>query len=195
MKSFLILIALASSAMATEQAFLPSQIGIPELKILPAGLLLKTTATGNYFDESSRLFRPLFDYISSRKIAMTTPVEAKIEGAAMFFWVSESQRAKVSGSMGAVEVVELPERRVARLGARGTYSEKNFFLTRDRLLAWLAQRKDVVLAGAPYGVYWNGPLMPGFLKHYEVHIPVQPVGQVKPLQALSIISREPLPTL
>ena len=180
MKRFLLLIALASTVMATEQAFLPAPIGTPELKTLPAGLLLKATATGNYFDESNRLFRPLFNYISSHEIAMTTPVEAKIEGAAMFFWVAKSQRAKVSGSTETVEVVEVPERWVARLGARGSYSAKNFSVTRDELLAWLEQRKEVEAAGPPYAVYWNGPLMPGFLKRFEVHVPVRAVSQVQP---------------
>jgi hypothetical protein len=33
--------------MAAEQAFPPSPVGEPELKTLPAGLLLKTSAPGN----------------------------------------------------------------------------------------------------------------------------------------------------
>lgn len=163
--------------MATEQAFPPSPVGAPELKTLPAGLLLKASATGNYFDQSNRLFRPLFSYISSHEIAMTTPVEARIEGAAMFFWVATSQRSKVAGSSGAVEVLEIPERWVASLGARGGYSAENFAKTRDQLLDWLGQRKDVEAAGAPYAVFWNGPFMPGFLKRYEVHVPVRSASQ------------------
>jgi len=177
MKRLLLLIALASPLMATEQAFPPSPIGAPELKTLPAGLLLKASAPGNYFDHSNRLFGPLFRYISSHQIAMTTPVEAKIEGAAMFFWVAKSQQAKVSGSTGGVEVVEIPERWVASLADRGSYSARNFSETRDQLLAWLGQRTDVEAAGPPYAVYWNGPFTPGFLKRFEVHVPVRTAGQ------------------
>ena len=147
--------------------------------MLPAGVLLKTSATGNYFDQSNRLFRPLFSYISYHEIAMTTPVEAKIESAAMFFWVAKSQRAKLAGSTGAVEVVEIPERWVASLGARGRYSAQNFAKTRDQLLAWLGQRKEVEAAGSPYAVYWDGPFTPGFLKRFEVHVPVRSVGQAE----------------
>lgn len=179
MKRCLFLIALASSVMATEQAFPPTRAGAAELKTLPAGVLLKASATGNYFDQSNRLFRPLFDYISSHEIAMTTPVEAKIEGAAMFFWVAKSQRAKIAGSTGGIEVVEIPERWVASLGTRGSYTAQNFAETRDRLLAWLGQRKDVEAAGAPYAVYWNGPFTPGFLKRFEVHVPVRSVGKIQ----------------
>lgn len=172
----LFLIVFASSAMAAPNAFPPSPVGSPELKTLPAGLLLKATATGNYFDNSGRLFRPLFNYISSHNIAMTTPVEAQIDGAAMFFWVSVGERAKVAGSSGGVEVVEIPERRVASLGERGSYSPQNFSRTRDALLAWLNTRTDVKPTGPAYAVYWNGPFTPGFLKRYEVHVPVSLAG-------------------
>lgn len=165
--------------MATEQAFPPSPVGAAELKTLPAGVLLKASASGNYFDQSNRLFGPLFSYISSHDIAMTTPVEAKIEGAAMFFWVANSQRAKVAGSTGTVEVVEIPERWVASLGARGSYSAQNFAKTRDQLLVWLGQRKDVEPAGSAYAVYWDGPFKPGFLKRFEVHVPVRSVGPTR----------------
>ncbi|MDI1319200.1 MAG: heme-binding protein, partial [bacterium] len=159
--------------MATEQAFPPSPVGAPEIKTLPAGVLLKAAGSGNYFEGANGLFRPLFRYISSHDIAMTTPVEAQIDSAAMFFWVAESQRAKVAGSQAGVEVLQLPERLVASLGARGSYSAANFAETRDALMAWLAQRTDVTPAGPAYAVYWNGPFTLGFLKRYEVHVPVR----------------------
>ena len=159
--------------MATEQAFPPSAVGVAELKTLPAGVLLKASGQGNYFEQASGLFRPLFKYISAHEIAMTTPVEAKIEGAAMYFWVAESQRGKVAGSAGGVEVVETAERRVASLGAKGSYSAKNFAKTRDALLEWLKTQLEVEVAGAAYGVYWDGPFTLPFLKRYEVHVPVR----------------------
>ena len=174
---FLLLVFLTPSLMATEQAFPPSPVGSAELKTLPAGVLLKATAAGNYFEQSSRLFRPLFDYISVRDIAMTTPVEAQIDGAAMYFWVAKSQRHKITGNSAGVEMLEVPERRVASLGARGSYSPENFIKTRDDLVAWLATRKDVKPAGPPYAVYWNGPFLPGFMKRFEVHVPVQAVAR------------------
>lgn len=175
MKRIFLLLALLSSAMATEQAFPPSPVDAAELKTLPAGVLLKASAKGNYFDQSNRLFGPLFRYISSHDIAMTTPVEAKIEGAEMYFWVAKSEASKVAGSTGDVEVVQIPERWVASLGARGSYSAQNFAKARDSLVAWLSERKDVEATGAPYAVYWNGPFTPGFLKRFEVHIPVRAV--------------------
>ncbi len=159
--------------MAAPQAFAPTDVGVSELKTLPAGVLLKAQGQGNYFSESNRLFRPLFNYISTHNIAMTTPVEAKIDDAAMYFWVAENERSKVAGSGSGVEVLEIPERRVASLGARGSYSASNFSKTRDALVAWLTAQPGLEAAGPAYGVYWNGPFTPGFMKRFEVHVPVR----------------------
>jgi len=159
--------------MAAPQAFAPTEVGVSEFKTLPAGVLLKAQGRGNYFSESNRLFRPLFNYISTHNIAMTTPVEAKIDDAAMYFWVADSERSKVAGSSGGVEVLEIPERRVASLGARGSYSATNFSKTRDALVTWLQTQPGVEVAGDAYGVYWNGPFTPGFMKRFEVHLPVR----------------------
>jgi len=162
--------------MAYAQAFPPTPPGHAELKTLPAGTLLKATATGNYFVQSNRLFRPLFSYISSHDIKMTVPVEAQIEGAAMYFWVAPGELAKVGPARDGVEVIQIPVRRVAALGARGSYSPENFIKTRDALLAWLAQGQEVEAAGPAYAVYWNGPFTLWWLKAYEVHVPVRPKG-------------------
>ncbi len=159
--------------MAAEEAFPPSPVGEPEIKTLPAGVLLKAAAPGRYFDQSNRLFRPLFRYISNHDIAMTTPVEAQIDGAAMYFWVAPSQRTKVAGNEEGVEVIEVPERLVASLGARGGYSEENFNKVRDQLLAWLGAQPKVEATGPAYGVFWNGPFLPGFMKRFEVHVPLK----------------------
>jgi effector-binding domain-containing protein len=170
----LLLLLTPLSAMAAEPAFPPTAPGRAEFKTLPAGMLLKSTGRGSYFDESNRLFRPLFNYISTHNIAMTTPVEAQIDGAAMYFWVAPGEQTKVAGSTAGVEVIRIPERRVASLGARGGYSRENFAQTRDKLRVWLAQQPGVEAAGEPYAVYWNSPFTPWFAKHSEVHIPVQP---------------------
>jgi DNA gyrase inhibitor GyrI len=78
----------------------------------------------------------------------------------------------VTGNTGAVEVVRIPERRVASRGARGGYSQENFVRTRDELLAWIATQPGLEIAGEPYAVYWHGPITPWFAKRSEVHVPV-----------------------
>ncbi len=175
MRRLLVVFTLLSTALAMSatEAFPPTPAGTAELKTLPAGVLLKSAGRGNYFDGADNLFSPLFRYISKHDIAMTTTVEARVNDAAMFFWVAESERSKVAGNEGNVEVVTIPERRVASRGERGGYSRANFEKTRDLLLVWLAARTDVEAAGEPYGVYWNAPYVPPFLKRFEVHIPVR----------------------
>jgi effector-binding domain-containing protein len=175
MRCLLLCIALIlyPALMSAENAFSPTEPGITEVKTLPAGVLLKATGQGSYFEESNRLFRPLFRYISSRDIAMTTPVETTIANAAMFFWVASSEVAKVNGDADGVEVIRVAERSVASRGARGSYSQSNFEQTRDELLAWLQTQPEIVAAGEAYAVYWNGPFTPWFIKRYEVHVPVQ----------------------
>jgi len=160
-------------AMAELQAFPPTAPGTNEVKTLPAGVLLRTTGNGNYFERSGALFMPLFRYIERHDIAMTVPVEARIDDAAMYFWVAESEVAKVAGDQGPVVVERRPARRVASHGVRGSYSQANFTAARDRLLAWLTTRPDLVPAGEPYAVFWNGPFTPGFLRRFEVHVPVR----------------------
>ena len=159
--------------MAAQQAFPPTEPGVCELKTLPAGTLLKSEGSGNYFTEANGLFRPLFGYISSHNISMTTPVEAQIDHAAMYFWVAESEKAKVSGDEGRVRVVSVPARLVASIGGKGSYSRENFEEAKETLLAWLRQQKGVAADGPAYAVYWNGPFTPWFLKRFEVHVPLR----------------------
>lgn len=169
----LIFTCLPSALMAAEQAFPPTADGVSEVKTLPGGTLLKASRPGRYFDENNRMFSPLFRYISQNRIAMTVPVEAQIEDAAMFFWVAPGEIDKVKGSTAEVEVITLPPRLVASHGARGGYSEANYTAARQRLRDWLETQPDLKATGEPYAVYWHGPFTPWFLRHFEVHLPVE----------------------
>ena len=162
-------------SMAYESAFPPTEPGVTELKTLPAGMLLKSSTSGSYFEDGSSLFRPLFRYISDHNISMTVPVEASIDKAAMYFWVVESEESKVAGDRDGVEVIEIPERLVVSRGERGAYTEENFEKTRDETLAWVETHDELEIAGAPYAVFWNGPFTLWFLKRFEVHVPVRKV--------------------
>lgn len=171
--TFLLLCTLTIPTMAYEQAFAPTKSGETEVKVLPAGVLLRKSGQGNYFDQADGLFMPLFRYIQRHKIAMTVPVEARIESAEMFFWVAESELAKVGGNEDGVMVERLPERRVASLATRGSYSRKNFETARARLIAWVRAQPQLEITGEAYAVYWNGPFTPWFMRRSEVHVPVR----------------------
>jgi len=170
----LTLIPLMSSAY--EQAFPKTDVGAFEIKTLPAARLIASHSDRAYFDNSNGLFRPLFRYISSRDIAMTTPVEAEIEPGVMYFYIGDDVNSETLDSTDQVSVHELPERLVASLGARGGYGEQNFVSAVAQLRAWLAENPNYEAMGEPRGIYWNGPFTPGFFKRFEVHIPVRLVA-------------------
>ena len=158
---------------AYEKAFPQTDVGEFEIKTLPAARLIASRTDAAYFDENNGLFRPLFRYISSRDIAMTTPVEAEMEPGVMYFYIGSEVSTEALDATENVSVHELPERLVASFGARGSYSERNFKEATAKLRAWLGNHPNYESAGEPRGIFWNGPFMPGLFKRFEVHIPVK----------------------
>ena len=161
-----------SSAHAEKQAFTRTEPGVIEVKTLPAGRLLESKGNEGYFSQSNSLFRPLFRYISEYGISMTTPVEARINPGRMYFWVSPEQVDKANQDSRDVRVIDVPERTVAAIGRRGSYSEANFEEAKAKLLKWIEAQENLVETGEPFAVYWNGPFTPWFRKFYEVQIQV-----------------------
>jgi hypothetical protein len=185
MRHFLPLLAvllIPFAAMSASPAFPPTASGITELKTLPAGLLVRSQTKGDYFEKSGDLFRPLFRYIQRKDISMTTPVESHPgDTSAMYFWIGADGQPKAETDLApattpvpeGVVVLKRPEQLVASHGGRGGYSREHFEEARKIVLAWVAARPDLKVIGEAYGVYWNSPFMPGFLKRYEVHVPVR----------------------
>lgn len=155
--------------MASE-AFEKTPSGLIEIKELPAGRLLESKSEGDYFEGSNQLFSPLFAYIQKNGISMTTPVEAQIAPGIMYFWVSEAQKDKASSGNERVNVIDVPKRKVASIGARGAYNQPNYEAAKSKLLNWVESNDSINPAGEPYAVYWNGPFTPWFLKSFEVHV-------------------------
>ena len=160
-------------ASAYENAFPKTDVGVIEIKTLPAARLLVSRGDGDYFSENNDLFRPLFNYIQTNNIPMTTPVEAEIDPSAMYFYVSNEHSDKLLESDPEVSVIELPERTVLSIGVRGSYNARNFNQAKETLLAHLSEMQGWTQNGAARAIYWNGPFTLGFLKHSEVHIPVK----------------------
>jgi hypothetical protein len=179
MKMFLwvgLALAVASARLsAVSEAYPRTAPGDLELKTLPAARWMRTESSTDYFAADNGLFMKLFRYIDSNKIPMTAPVEAGIKPGTMVFYMDDAsaQRADLAETP-QVKLSSVPERRVAAIGIRGSYSRENYEEALTELKAWLAKRTDVKAAGEPYAVYWNSPFMPFFLKQSEVHSPVAP---------------------
>lgn len=176
MKRLLGLLAAAAlptmGANAYEQAYDRTEPGVFEIKTLPAVRAMKAEREGPYFGTENGLFRRLFRYIQANEVAMTTPVETETQTAVMRFFAGPGAPADLPSTNG-VAIEALGERIVASAGARGSYSEENIAASTRDLRAWLAKQTGWVEAGPPRAAYWNGPFIPGFLKRYEVHIPVR----------------------
>ena len=157
---------------AAQQAFPKTDAGVAEIKILPAAHLIASQTDQPYFSDGNGLFRPLFRYISSRDIAMTTPVEAEIEPGVMYFHIDDDSTAKAQESTDKVTIHQLSARTVASYGVRGSYSERNFRDAETTLRDWLSARPEYQIAGDARGVFWSGPFTLGWFKRFEVHIPV-----------------------
>lgn len=170
------------AAFAYESAFEPTRVGMIEIKTLPAATALVASGQGRYFERSDGLFMKLFRYIDANDVKMTVPVQAEIEPGAMWFYVGSKDAGKDLQDTGGVRVVEIPERVVASIGARGGYSEKNFTEARNKLDAWIGTQESYATAGDAYAIYWNGPYVPGFMKRFEVHVPVREVSTADPAE-------------
>jgi len=104
---------------------------------------------------------------------MTTPVEAEMNPGEMFFIIGGDGDGTDLQGTDQVVVEKLPERTVASIGSRGSYSEANFTEARDRLEEWLSKQAEYEAAGPARGIFWDGPFTLWFLKRFEVHIPVK----------------------
>lgn len=161
------------SMSAAEQAYPKTEVGEFEIKTLPAATLIVSQSEKAYFEEDNQLFRPLFRYIQERDIAMTTPVEAEMNPGEMFFYIGADAKEEGLADTDTVTVRRLPERTVASLGVRGSYSPSNFEEATTKLKQWLADQDEWEPTGSAKAVFWDGPFTLWFLKRFEVHIPVR----------------------
>ncbi|MGR8920109.1 MAG: SOUL family heme-binding protein [Gammaproteobacteria bacterium] len=177
LKQIILILALSSGAvasgvtMAIDEAFPKTPVDEIRVRTLPPGRVLETHASGSYFDQTGKLFRRLFRYIDANDVDMTTPVEGALGTPVMRFHVGADAPAALADT-GEVRVRVVPERTVAALGAKGSYREARVREKTAELHAWLEQNADWQAAGPAYGVFWNGPFTPWFLKRFEIHIPV-----------------------
>ncbi len=130
------------------------------------------------------MFRPLFNHIKDRDIAMTAPVEmtydddpADPEVAAMAFLYRRPTQGEIEQD-GAIRVEDLPAQTYASIGVRGDYTDDRFAENLVTLDAWLETHADEWrAAGPPRYLGYNGPFTPWFWRYGEVQRPVERVGE------------------
>ena len=174
MKFILLVILMVGNAMAQEY-YKATKVDVIEIKIIPAAMLMESSSDGKYFDHSSELFRPLFNYLQSNNLTMTSPVEADVEKGKMRFFVDKSKKDNTLPKSDRVKVFSRPDKTVLCIGISGSYSESNFNEGLTKLREWLNINKNWKQSGEPMAVYWNSPFTLWFLKRSEVQIPVEKV--------------------
>lgn len=155
-----------------ESAFNKAPVGRIEIKTIPESRVLMSEMKGNYFNTKNSLFRALFNYIQNNQVSMTVPVEAEIDSSKMKFYLGTKDKVKDLPNKNNVRVETAPGRTVVSIGIRGAYTKRNFDKALKKLEVWLKENIQYVPVGEAYGVFWDAPFMPWFLKRSEVHIPI-----------------------
>ncbi len=181
MKKILYLVSIlwGTFSFAYESMHKKTPVGKIILFDLPERTALEATTDQSYFSENNGLFRKLFRYINQNDISMTTPVEADIKPGKMRFFVGSKDLTKDFQDSEEVTVVKLKKQKVVSIGIRGGYSEKRYQENLVKLNQWLDKNPKYERCGDSYGVYWNGPFIPGPFKRSEIHIPVR-IADKKP---------------
>ena len=157
--------------MAYDSAFAKTPVDEYQIRELPAGRWLVSKGDGRYFDSSSKMFRKLFSYIKENEVSMTVPVVGHLDEAEMRFYLGSEASDDLVDS-DKVQIVSVPARRVAALGASGSYTQKNVDVAINSLEVWIKNEEKIQPAGEPYAVFWDGPFKLWFLKQFEIHIPI-----------------------
>lgn len=146
----------------------------------------------------NQAFWPLFQHISARDIAMTTPVEmdvpalsreelAKREGAepgrlserdvrrgmTMAFIYRSADLGPTGPAEPGVTVVDTPAMTVLSLGIRGDRRSSGYRPLIERLYAWIDNNPTWSIAGEPRILGYNGPNVPPDNQWWELQVPIR----------------------
>lgn len=169
--------------------------GAFEVRSYDGHIVAETVVEGSLENAGDRAFNKLFQYISganeSRKnIAMTAPVQQKVEGTSIAMTAPVGQRAEgdrwcVSFMMPATFTMEnvptptdpavvlraVPPRTMATVRYSGFWSDKGYRRNLKRLESWMSTN-NLAAAGEPEWARYNPPFTPWFLRRNEILIPV-----------------------
>jgi hypothetical protein len=166
-----------------------------ELRRYEAQIVAETIVEGDFDELGNEAFRRLFGYISGKNrknepIPMTAPVSQESEGEKIPMTAPVNQersgdRWSITFLMPSdytmqtlpepvderVHIREVSERLMAAITYSGTWSRKRYELHKEKLLAWMRDRK-FEQAGEPVYARYNPPFTLWFMRRNEVLIPV-----------------------
>ncbi len=127
-------------------------------------------------------FNQLFNYISgrnqeSRKIAMTAPVINNLDDEQSniaFVMPKEYNMEELPQPLNPeLQFKEIPERYVAAITFSGNINKEIIEKKRHELVEWLKEKQITVIGSTELARY-NPPFIPGFIKHNELLVEVNP---------------------
>lgn len=170
-----------------------------ELKTYPVVRRAEYRAAGRTSIGMNLGFWPLFNHITKREIAMTSPVEMDYRtreggeplaavaptGSWTMSFLYRSRELGPTGADGRVVVVDAPAVTVVSVGILGPYGVDTTNRGVAELRAWFAKQSAWEPAGNPRALHYNGPSIPNDLRWSEVQMPVRatPPKPVQPAQA------------
>jgi hypothetical protein len=128
-------------------------------------------------------FNNLFNYISgknqeSRKIAMTAPVINNLDDEQSniaFVMPKEYSLEELPKPLHSeLELKEIPERYVAVVTFSGNINQEKIEKKKHELEKWLKEKQITALGSIELARY-NPPFIPGFIKHNELLVEVNPL--------------------
>lgn len=176
------------------------RFGDVEVKRFASHWIVEIEVEGEAADAGNRAFRPLVNYIGganrrsqsismtapvnqaaaaeSQKISMTAPVNQAVSGAGRwkvsFVLPAEfTETTPPEPTDARLRLKKNPERSVAVLKYRGTWSQANFDEHRAEFEAALAGQKKWKAKGAINWARFDPPFMPWFLRRNEIQQEVQ----------------------
>jgi hypothetical protein len=132
---------------------------------------------------SNGAFFKLFGHIKSQDIPMTAPVEMsytvdedRMTQSSMGF-LYKSQQVGQANDEGQVQVVDIPAQVVLSAGMRGFDTRTTVAQTTARLEDWLRANPKWIADGPLRTMVYNGPMVRGSKRYYEVQFPVKQAFQ------------------
>ena len=170
-----------------------SSEGDLEIRAYPAIIVAETVVRGPRKAALKEGFRILADYIFAKSrdgeaLPMTVPVlqdggdpmasdppvfNDSVEGGwrVRFVMPKGRTRGNLPAPPQAIELVEIPARRVGAVKFAGVADDHRLAEHEDRLRGWLSRRDERAEAEAEYAFY-NSPMIPPPLRRSEVLIPL-----------------------
>ncbi|MEM9167406.1 MAG: heme-binding protein [Planctomycetota bacterium] len=162
----------------------PTPPGAIEIKRYPSVRQAEVSGEGSLNRSGRAGFMPLFRHIQSSGIAMTAPVEMRVEqgeddaakpGWTMAFLYHTPEDGP-TGETGAVMVLDTLPVTVVSLGVQGVSDAGSASAMADELRGFLSEDGRWEPAGEIRVLGYSGPYVPDANKWWEVQIPVVPVA-------------------